>query len=60
MPCNPFFLRPEGELTVRFCFVDFDGEYALAHAFDSSLSAKSNEEKLRAWKCDKVIDGTKV
>lgn len=48
MPCAPYFARPDGELSARLCFVNFDGAKALAASRqlprDAAISEGHDEE----------------
>ncbi|PAA92179.1 hypothetical protein BOX15_Mlig030668g5 [Macrostomum lignano] len=46
MPAGPAFLRPESELTVRLCFVEFDGAAALQAVRELELEEADNSAPL--------------
>ncbi|TKR69217.1 hypothetical protein L596_021401 [Steinernema carpocapsae] len=54
MACDPHYLRPEGEFTVRFCFINFDGRKAYAAIDD--FDGKDEEAFVRHY-CAPLADG---
>ncbi|KAK0410158.1 hypothetical protein QR680_004983 [Steinernema hermaphroditum] len=54
MACDPHYLRPEGEFTVRFCFINFDGRdaYKAIEKFDGA-----DEEAFVRRYCSPLAEG---
>ena len=60
MPCDPNYVRPAGELTVRFCYVDFDVDKAIELVDAGDNGGKSDEQLLKDWGCDKILEGVQA
>lgn len=53
------FNRPVDELTVRFSYVDFDGERALAASYNTTLKEPLPDNYLNLY-CTNVVDAAKI
>lgn len=59
MAGGPAFLRPEDELTVRLCFVNFDGAKALAESQRIGLDTSLPDNFVHT-QCTHLHDGIQV
>ncbi len=59
MPCDPHYLRPKGELTVRFCYVNFDGAKALSKSIETGRDKALNMKFMMKY-CKETVDGVEV
>ncbi|XP_064643862.1 aspartate aminotransferase-like [Lineus longissimus] len=59
MAGGPAFIRPLEELTVRLCFVNFDGAEALRVSRNLGLEKELNDEFLKLY-CTQLYDGIKA
>ncbi|XP_074653756.1 aspartate aminotransferase-like isoform X1 [Tubulanus polymorphus] len=59
MAGGPAFLRPSTELTVRLCFVNFDGALALKASRDIGLDVNLDDQFIQTY-CQVTYDGIKA
>ena len=59
MAGGPAFLRPENELTIRLCYVNFDGAKALAESEKMGLDVGLPDNFVQT-QCSQLYDGIQV
>uniref|UniRef100_A0A914VJ84 Aminotransferase class I/classII domain-containing protein n=1 Tax=Plectus sambesii TaxID=2011161 RepID=A0A914VJ84_9BILA len=59
MPCDPYFLRPAGELSTRFCFINFDGADGLKKSQEMGANPDIDDAFIRRH-CAPLIEGVQA
>ena len=56
-PCDPHYLRPQGELSTRFAFVNFKGEEAMKHVDVTKEYSDEEEEEFLKKYAGSLVEG---